>query len=100
MPRVLFCAPTYFDVVDVKNPFMDPGKPVNKRCALQQWDCVRKAFEAAGCELERIKAVRDLEDMVFAANLAVAGRDGKGKPFIVPSRMKFESRQREVPHYV
>ncbi len=99
MTRVLFCPPTYFEVRDVKNPFMQPGAPLDTKLALEQWEAVRRAFREAGCTLETIPAVSDLEDMVFANNQVFVGASADG-PFIVPSRMRYESRRREVPHFV
>ncbi|MGH9601690.1 MAG: dimethylarginine dimethylaminohydrolase family protein, partial [Terriglobales bacterium] len=99
MQRVLFCPPTYYEIRDVKNPFMQNAAPVDPKLALQQWEEVGRAFEAAGFAPARIDPVPDLEDMVFANNQVFVGRDADG-PFIVPSRMRFPSRQREVPYYV
>jgi N-dimethylarginine dimethylaminohydrolase len=54
----------------------------------------------AGAKVETIEPVPGLEDMVFAANQVFVGaHEGVGK-FIVPSRMRHASRQREVAHYV
>jgi len=100
MNRVLFCPPTYFEVCDVKNPFMQNAAPVDKELALQQWEGVRRAFEEAGFALAGIDPVPGLEDMVFANNPVFVGRQEGAGPFIVPSRMCFPSRQREVPYYV
>jgi arginine dihydrolase len=100
MRRVLFCPPTYFEVRDVKNPYMDPSVPVDRARAAEQWEALRQAFEDAGLQLETIPAVPDLEDMVFAANQTFVGEArGIGK-FIVPGHMRYESRRREVPHFV
>ena len=99
MHRVLFCPPTYYDIRDVKNPFMQDVAPVNRELALRQWEEVRGAFEAAGFALASIDPVPDLEDMVFANNQVFVGRNADG-PFVVPSRMRFASRQREVPYFV
>jgi len=100
MDRVLFCAPTYFDVLDVKNPFMQNVAPVDKELALRQWNDVRRAFEEAGCALASIDAVPELEDMVFTNNPVFVGSGEGAEPFIVPSRMRFPSRQREVSYFV
>jgi N-dimethylarginine dimethylaminohydrolase len=100
MPKVLLCPPTYFDVVDEKNPYMSRESVVNRRKARSQWDALRSVLQQSGCELETIDPVEGLEDMVFAANQFFIGqKTGYGK-FVVPSRMVYESRQREVPFYV
>ncbi|MHB8215379.1 MAG: dimethylarginine dimethylaminohydrolase family protein [Candidatus Sulfotelmatobacter sp.] len=74
--------------------------PVDREKALLQWQALRSALEQAGCQVEIINPVAGLEDMVFAANQVFVGfHEGIGK-FIVPSRMVYDSRQREVPFYL
>jgi len=98
--RLLLCPPTYFDVVDQKNPYMSGNSPVDRAKALRQWQAVCDALRESGCEVETLDATPGLEDMVFAANQAFVGyKQGVGK-FVVPSRMAHDSRQREVPFYV
>lgn len=98
-PAVLVCPPTYFTVRDVKNPFMDVETPVDYDLAREQWDELCAAFHEAGFETLQIEPVEDLEDMVFTANQTFVGFPGR-KPFAVPSRMRHESREREVPYFV
>ncbi|MGH9668646.1 MAG: dimethylarginine dimethylaminohydrolase family protein [Terriglobales bacterium] len=100
MNRALFCPPTYFEIRDVKNPFMRGAEPVDRERAEAQWEGVRRAFEEAGVATEVIPAIQDLEDMVFANNQVFVGLGREGERFIVPSHMRFPSRQREVPHFV
>lgn len=98
--RVLLCPPTYFDVVDQKNPYMSGDSPVDRAKSRTQWQALCAALQESGCEVEIIDPVPGLEDMVFAANQVFAGyKEGVGK-FIVPSRMVHASREREVPFYV
>ncbi len=96
--RVLMCPPTFFDVREVKNPYM--GRPIDRVRSQQQWQDLRRSLEAAGLEVETIDPVKDLEDMVFAANQVFVGYHEKLGKFIVPSRMLYTSRQKEVPFYV
>ena len=100
MNRALFCPPAYFEIRDVKNPFMHGAGPVDKEMARQQWEALRRAFEQAGIPTDVIAPVADLEDMVFANNQVFVGQGREGERFIVPSRMRFPSRQREVPYFV
>ncbi len=102
------CPPDYFDVVDQKNPYMacpEPAEgsretPVNRAKARSQWNSLCGVLQQNGFEVETIAPVEGLEDMVFAANQVFVGeKSGYGK-FAVPSRMVFDSRQREVPFYV
>lgn len=98
--RVLLCPPAYFDVIDQKNPYMAAQTPVNRQEAERQWQGLRSALERSGCEIETIDPVPGLEDMVFAANQAFVGFSESVGKFVVPSRMVYESRQREVRFYV
>jgi len=98
--RVLLCPPTYFDVVDAKNPYMSGNAPVDRERALCQWQALRSALEQSGCVVETIDPVPGLEDMVFAANQVFVGWHESVGKFIVPSRMLYASRQREVRFYV
>jgi arginine dihydrolase len=95
---VLMCPPTFFDVRERKNPYM--RLPIDRARAQQQWENLRRALEDAGVKVEIIAPVRDLEDMVFAANQVFVGYSEKIGKFIVPSEMRYLIRQREVPYYV
>jgi N-dimethylarginine dimethylaminohydrolase len=101
MPRqVLLCPPTFFDVVDRKNPYMSEKVPVDPAKARLQWQALSSALEQCGYEVETINPAPGLEDMVFAANQAFVGyKEGIGK-FVVSSRMVHDSRRREVPFYL
>jgi N-dimethylarginine dimethylaminohydrolase len=94
------CPPTYFHVKDVKNPYMQHGVPVDQETARLQWLALRNGLEEAGIAVHVIEPVEDLEDMVFAANQVFVGHHREVGKFIVPSEMRYASRQREVPHYV
>src|SRR4051812_4866616 len=99
MPSILFCDPDHFQIIDAKNPHMKPGEPMDLELARQQWESVKAAFQDAGFSAEVLTSVDGLEDMVFANNQVFVAGEEQGK-FIVPSRMRFPSRQKEVPHYV
>ena len=98
--RVLLCPPTYFDIVDQRNPYISASATVDHARANRQWQALCSALQHAGCEIETIDPVSGLEDMVFAANQIFVGSHAKPGKFIVPSRMVHASRQREVPFYV
>lgn len=99
MPKsVLLCPPTFFDVREVKNPYM--RLPIDRVRAQHQWENLRRALEQSGLKVETIDPVQDLEDMVFAANQVFVGQHDKIGKFIVPSRMRHPSRHKEVPFYV
>ena len=98
--RVLFCPPTYFEVREVKNPYMRGLLQVDSVLAQHQWDGVCEAFCAAGYAVELIDPVPGLEDMVFAANPVFVGHHPNHGRFVVPGRMRYVSRRAEVPYYV
>lgn len=97
MRGVLLCPPDHFDVIDVKNAFMkgQAGK-VDRVRALEQWDALAATFRGIGLSVETLPATPGCEDMVFAANPSFTGVNGRGKKVAVLSRMRHESRQREV----
>jgi N-dimethylarginine dimethylaminohydrolase len=79
---------------------MKDGVAVDRSKARQQWEALRSALKSAGVEVETIDPVKDLEDMVFAANQVFVGYHPRLGNFIVPSEMRHVSRQREIPYYV
>jgi N-dimethylarginine dimethylaminohydrolase len=99
MPKTaLMCPPTFFDVREAKNPYM--GNPIDRVKAQEQWESLRRALEDSGVRVELIEPVKDLDDMVFAANQVFVGHhDGIGS-FVVPSRMRYPSRHKEVAFFI
>ena len=98
MPKTaLMCPPTFFDVREPKNPFM--GSPIDRAKAQRQWDALRHALEDSGVQVELIDPVRDLDDMVFTANQMFVGHHDRIGNFIVPSRMRYPSRHKEVAFF-
>lgn len=97
---VLMCPPQYFNVVDVKNPFMaeNVGK-VDRAKADEQWDLVHAALAGGGAVVEVIDPLADCEDMVFCANQTFVGPLADGTKLCVLANMKYPSRQREVPAF-
>ena len=90
-PRtVLLCPPDHFDIVDVKNPFME-GQSVDRGLAAAQWRGFVGALEASGLEPETLPPLPECEDMVFTANQTLTAPGAA-----VLANMRHESRQREV----
>ena len=65
-----------------------------------QWHALCQALRGLGLDVKLIPPVKDLEDMVFAANQVFVGQHDRIGNFIVPSEMRYPSRQKEVPYYV
>jgi N-dimethylarginine dimethylaminohydrolase len=97
---VLLCPPDHFDVIDVKNPFMEGrAGTVDRALARAQWEALREAFRRAGAAVETVEPVPGCEDMVFCANPTLTGLDAGGRPLCLLSRMTHASRRREVPAF-
>jgi N-dimethylarginine dimethylaminohydrolase len=73
---------------------------IDRLKAQQQWEGLRRALQDAGVQVEIIDPVKDLDDMVFAANQVFVGYHSQFGNFIVPSRMRHASRQKEVSFFV
>ncbi len=95
---ILMCPPTYFEVKDVKNSFMQDnlGK-VNIESARRQWEDLRDTFIKLGKQVFIIDAVPELEDMVFSANQVLPGFNKT--PYVLLSHMRHTSRKKEVLYY-
>ena len=101
MPKqVLLCPPSFFDVVDHKNPYMSGNSAVDREKARTQWQGLCTALQQCEFQIETVEPSPGLEDMVFAANQAFVGDHPTLGKFVVPSRMVYPSRQREVPFYI
>lgn len=97
MRGVLLCPPDHFDVIDVKNAFMEgQAGRVDRARAREQWDALAATFRKIGLEVEILPPTPGCEDMVFCANPSFTGVNRHGKKVAVLSRMRHESRQREV----
>ncbi len=98
--EVLMCPPDYFDVIDVKNPFMEGqiGK-VNLKLARSQWLALKECFLKIGLRVSELEPVAHREDMVFSANQTFPGLDSVGNKICVLSQMKHPSRQEEIPAF-
>jgi N-dimethylarginine dimethylaminohydrolase len=96
----LMCEPTFFEVKDVKNPFMQAHQNgVDVQLAQRQWAELRAVYERLGCPVRTVRPVPGLEDMVFAANQVLPAVDEKDQPLVVLSNMVHTSRRAEVPYY-
>lgn len=102
--KILMCDPEYFDIVDVKNVHMEGNIGIlDKKLARKQWEDLRaiyQSFITEGIleEVYTIAGVEDCEDMVFTANQSFPWILN-GEKVVVMSKMRHESRQREVPYF-
>jgi N-dimethylarginine dimethylaminohydrolase len=97
---ILMCEPTYFDVVDAKNPFMANNVGAcDTALAKQQWNELRATYEKLGYQVHTMAGAKGLEDMVFSANQVLPGEHPNGAKYVVLANMVHASRRREVEHY-
>lgn len=103
--RVLMCSPDYFDIVDVKNVHMQGHiGNTDKAQVNAQWQSLKDAYDALLAdkvldEVSVIPGAPGCEDMVFCANQTLPWKMEDGSEVVVMSRMRHESRQREVPYF-
>jgi N-dimethylarginine dimethylaminohydrolase len=90
----LMCPPTYFTVEYAINPWMNPGTPVDRVRALEQWESLRRTYQSLGHRVSLVDPVPGLPDMVFAANGALV-IDGHA----FGARFRNAERQGEGPAY-
>lgn len=104
--KILMVRPTYFDVIDVKNTYMEGQQGmIDKDLAKQQWDAlylIYKQLEQEGIlsEVAVIEGVPNLVDMVFSANQSLPWLLPDGQKVVVMSNMRFEGRKAEVQHFI
>jgi N-dimethylarginine dimethylaminohydrolase len=104
--RMLVVTPTYFDVIDVKNAYMEGQQGmVDKDLARQQWDdlyLIYKQLESEGVlsEVAVIEGAPNLVDMVFSANQSLPWLLPDGHKVVVMSNMRFEGRKAEVQYFI
>lgn len=75
------------------------GLAIDRVRAQHQWDHLQGSLRDAGLKVALIDPVQGLDDMVFTANQAFVGKHPALGKFIVPSRMRYPSRQKEVAFY-
>lgn len=94
--KILMTTPTYFEVKDVKNDFME-GKigTVDTVKAINQWQALYYTFRDLGIDVELLTGTEGLEDMCFSANCGIV----IGDTFLA-SNMKHDARKKETQHYI
>lgn len=103
--QVLMCSPDFFDIVDIKNPYMDGNSGLlSKELAKKQWGDLKDQYSSLVKQnlltnLSIIQGQKDCEDMVFAANQTFPWLKNQEEKVVVLSKMKHASRQKEVPYY-
>ena len=95
--RVLLVEPSFYTIEYVINPHMSEHVgSIDPSLALEQWERLRAAYRSLGFEICILEGVRDLPDMVFAANQSFPARFADGRWGAVLARMNHVERQPEV----
>jgi N-dimethylarginine dimethylaminohydrolase len=89
------CPPDHFAVTYSINPWMNPDEPVDAALAIRQWESLRDAYLGLGHQVDVIKPLEGLPDMVFAANGATVV-DGK----VLGARFANPEREAEAPAHL
>jgi len=103
--KILMCTPTYFEVLDIKNIYMQKQLgSVNAADALHQWANLNTIYEQLKNQqyLEEVLVIdgeKGCEDMVFAANQSFPWLNEVGEKVVVMSKMYHDSRAKEVPFF-
>lgn len=94
-PKILMCAPDFFDVTYSINPWMKPEEAnVMQQKAKEQWGELKRVFEELGADVELVKPQPGLPDMVYV-DVGIAW-----DKFFIPSNFKCKERQGERPYVV
>jgi len=103
--KVLLVYPDYFEIKDVKNPYMTGhiGK-TDKKLAFLQWKTLLghyKTLQENGVldEIKILPGCPGLSDMVFCANQSFPWLNTNGEKQVVLSNMAFSDRQKEVVYF-
>ena len=92
---VLMCPPTFFDIEYEINVWMRRSDQPTEETAAQQWQKLYKIYtDKLGWDVETIKPVKGLPDMVFATDccLMIGGK-------IMLSSFRYPERQPETGHF-
>ncbi|GAB4154959.1 MAG: hypothetical protein Tsb009_31710 [Planctomycetaceae bacterium] len=91
-PTILMCPPDFYGIEYEINPWMSRGRQSDSTLARQQWADLRTLLENVGAEIQLMKPVKGLPDLVFTANAGLVWHD---KVFL--SQFRYEARQGETP---
>lgn len=93
--HVLMISPEFFEIRTSLNLLTDESNQVDQKKALNQWNTLVNKYQELNYKVHRIDGVRELSDMVFAANQSLPYIDNQGKKAIL-SNMATDQRSPEV----
>jgi len=93
--KILMCPPDYFDIEYEINVWMHTANQPSVETAVQQWQKLYKIYtEQLGWDVQLIKPIKGLPDMVFATDCCLMIDDK-----ILLSSFRFPERQAETGHF-
>lgn len=93
-PQILMCPPDYYGIEYEINPWMSRSRGSDAETAQKQWNALHTTLTQLGVQVELLKPIAGLPDLVFTAN---AGLVFKNRFFA--SRFRHPERAREAPHF-
>ncbi|MEX2374513.1 MAG: arginine deiminase-related protein [Dehalococcoidia bacterium] len=90
--HILMCEPEHYRIEYEINPWMNRANAVVTDRARQQWTNLHRTLHDLGVRIALAQQGAHVPDMVFTANAGIV----VGRRFI-PSKFRFEQRQREIP---
>lgn len=90
-PRVLMCPPDHYGIEYEINPWMSTSRGSDSELSRRQWHALRGLLDTLGAQIELMKPVPGLPDLVFTANAALIW---KRRAFL--SRFRHPARQKET----
>jgi N-dimethylarginine dimethylaminohydrolase len=92
--KILMCPPKYYEIDYEINPWMHLGTPIHASIAQKQWEDLYSTIRNIGVDIELMRPVLGLPDLVFTANAALL--HGK-KAWI--ANFRYPERQNESIHF-
>jgi N-dimethylarginine dimethylaminohydrolase len=101
--KILLVEPDYFDVVDCRNPHMNPSISVDKTRAQNQWQKLVKIYRMLTArgdlgELILLGPHPSFVDLVFCANAGITWKDENNNKKAFMSSMRHRERRGEIPY--
>jgi N-dimethylarginine dimethylaminohydrolase len=91
-PRILMCPPDFYGIEYEINPWMSRSRGSDRSLAAQQWDGLVAILRELGVQVELMKPIQGLPDLVFTANAGLMFHNR-----FYSSRFRHEERARESP---
>ena len=95
MGKFLLCQPEFYGINYSINPWMNVANGADKNKAIEQWNSLRDKIKELDAEVELVKPIDGLPDMVFTANAALITKEGK----VIVSHFAHKERSQEEQYF-